>query len=774
MTPRALAPSRSPVVPPAWPSRRRAAGLLAGVAAAVAFGTAAEADEPAPTQTVVVVGTTILPGAGTPIDQVSANVQTLTGGEFETRRALDLSAGLNQALGSVNVNDTAGNPFQMDVNFRGFTASPALGTPQGLSVFVDGVRVNEVFGDTVNWDLIPAAAIDQVTVMPGSNPVFGLNTLGGALNVGTKSGRSDPGTEIEVQGGSFGRRALQVQTGAQRGAFDTFLSGSDVVDGGWGEHNPSHVRQAFGKLGWHAGGSAVDLSLSLADNRMEGNQTLPLSMMDDLRQSYSWPDTQRNRMVFVNLKASRRLTEQWLIEGDLYHRAVDTHAFNSNVNNNFDPALPVGPGNQPTGNAINQIDQSRPGASVQLSSLAALAGHRNQFVVGASVDSGRTDFTQSNQEAGSSRDTSSTQPVVLATSLHSQATATGVYAEDTFGLTPRTFLNLSGRFNRATVRLEDQLGTALNGDHAFQRLNPALGLTYNPAPTLTTYASYNEGMRVPTPVELSCADPTAPCSLPNAFSSDPALKPVISRTWELGARGRVAPGWAWSAAVFRTELDDDIQFISSGGGATSAGYFQNVGRTRRQGVELGLERKTGPLRLSAHYSLIDATFQTPLRLNSPSNSTAAPLACPTCTDIQVQPGNRMPGQPRQIAKLRAEWRIADRGSLGLNLMAQSRQYARGDENNQDVNGPLPGYALFHLDARWHLRPGLSLFAKVDNLFDRRYASFGTLGQNVFTAPGHQFDPSGATWRNEQFRTVGAPRGVWLGLSYRFGDAAAGG
>jgi outer membrane receptor protein involved in Fe transport len=285
---------------------------------------------------------------------------------------------------------------------------------------------------------------------------------------------------------------------------------------------------------------------------------------------------------------------------------------------------------------------------------------------------------------------------------------------------------------------------------------------------MTLYAGYNEGMRTPTPVELTCADPAAPCSLPNAFASDPALRPVVSRTLELGSRGRLGEHLGWNAAVFRTTLSNDIQFISSGGGATSAGYFLNIGRTRRQGLEVGLIGKLGATQLNAHYSLIGARFETPLLLNSPSNSSATSLQCASCTEIRVERGDRIPGVPRQILKLGLEIEPTRTVAMGLGLIAQSSFYARGDENNRDANGPLPGYAVVNLDARWRIASGWELQAQVNNLFDRRYATFGTLGQNVFTGPGNTFDPSGATWRNEQFRTVGAPRGVWFSLNYRWG------
>ena len=770
---------RPPRVGPvnATPSRmhRLQARLAAEALAAlcVAVSGLARADDGvaaiAPAQRIEVIGTTPLSGLGMSLERVPANVQVLNAATVRARRGLSLADALDGAVGSVNINDTAGNPYQPDVNFRGFTASPALGTPQGLSVFVDGVRVNEAFGDTVNWDLIPSAAIARITVIPGSSPVFGRNTLGGALNVSTKTGFDSPGWRSQAYAGSFGRRAVEFELGGHDGKLGGFVTANSARDTGWGEHNPSRVQQLFASAGYRDDHTEGALTVTLADNRLEGNQSLPRSFMSDPRQAYTWPDYQTNRLVFVSAKLSRYLSSTMLLESSVYWRRLVTYALNSNVSNSFDPGEPQGPGNQPTGNAINQIRQSRPGASLQLSSGAELFGRTNQWSVGLAVDGGRTAFTQADQEAGSSRDTRSTEPSELATALQASGTSTGVYASDTYGIDAQTFITLSGRHERATVRLRDQIGTALNGDHSFGRFNPAVGLTHVAAPGLTLYAAYNEGMRLPTPVELSCADPAAPCSLPNAFASDPALRPVVSRTVEVGARGQLRDGFGWSAAAFRAVLGDDILFISSGGGATSAGYFQNVGQTRRQGLELALDGAVAKFKFNAHYSFIAATFESPLLINSPSNSTAAALNCPACSDIRVYPGDRLPGIPQHIVKFGAEFQASASASIGMNVVAQSNSYARGDENNRDINGPMPGFAVFNLDARYRLTPRWEMFAKASNVFDRRYATFGTLGQNVFTGAGNTFDGSGASWRNEQFRAVGAPRGIWVGLVYQFGE-----
>ena len=173
---------------------------------------------PQPTYTVTVIETAPLPGVALPLGKIPAPVQTATDRDIEQSGALDLSDFLNRRLNGVHVNEMQGNPFQPDVNYRGYTASPLLGTPQGLSVYMDGVRLNQPFGDVVSWDLIPRIAIASTTLMPGSNPLFGLNTLGGALSIQTKDGRTTPGTTVQATYGSDVRRAVEFEHGGRTAA----------------------------------------------------------------------------------------------------------------------------------------------------------------------------------------------------------------------------------------------------------------------------------------------------------------------------------------------------------------------------------------------------------------------------------------------------------------------------------------------------------------------------------------------------------------------------
>ncbi|HEX2659365.1 MAG TPA: Plug domain-containing protein, partial [Polyangia bacterium] len=170
----------------------RRLGRLALVAAVSFGGTSAAEDGPHEHETVITAPAP-LHGSRVPRDRVAANVQTVTADALAESQALDLSHYLEERSGSVSVNNVQGNPLQPDLEYRGFVSSPLLGTPQGLSVYLDGVRLNEPFVDTVNWDVIPTGAIRSVNLMPGSNPLFGPNTLGGALSIETKTGFSDPG-----------------------------------------------------------------------------------------------------------------------------------------------------------------------------------------------------------------------------------------------------------------------------------------------------------------------------------------------------------------------------------------------------------------------------------------------------------------------------------------------------------------------------------------------------------------------------------------------------
>ena len=742
----------------------------------IANGTAPSTGNPAEAlemPTVDVVGTTPLPGLGTPKKDVPGNVQIYTNQDFSGQRQSSTTDFLEQNAGSLTANAAQGNPFQPDINFRGFTASPLLGTPQGVSVFQDGVRVNEPFGDVVNWDLIPPSAIAGIQLIPGSNPTFGLNTLGGAVAVYTKSGAEFPGSSAELSGGSFGRRTAQAEWGTSRGPLDLFLTGELFQERGWAEHNPSHVRQLFAKTGWQDEKTDLDASLTVADNNLQGTQTLPLTFLDDIRQAYTFPDTNTNKLAFLMVKGSRFLSEQTLFGGNVYYRHYRNENLSSNLNGDFGTVDPVSGAidDVEATNDLSVITQNSYGGGVQLVLTAKRAAMKNQLTIGASVDAGQARFTQNSQDAQLTpqRATVAVDEFVVVTDADTNSRYYGVFATDTLNLTRRWTLTLSGRYNHAEIRIDDRSGQApqLDGDSRFARFNPAIGVNFNPTDVLTTYVAYDEGARAPTAIELTCADPVAPCKLPNDFLADPPLQQVVSRTFELGARGTLANRSHWSAAAYQTKLTNDIQFVSSSGGASNAGYFANVGKTRRQGIELSVDTRLHSFTVAAHYSLTDATFQSTFLQHSPENSSANENGA-----IQVLPGARLPGIPRQVLKVRVGYEITSRFTVGANLIVSDGVFARGDENNQDDNGRLPGYTLVNIDAHYRPTPHLEIFARANNLLDRRYYNFGILGENFFTGPNRTYGPAaGIDPRAEQFRGPGTPFGAWLGVKYSLGAQA---
>jgi outer membrane receptor protein involved in Fe transport len=769
-----------------------AAGLLCTCAGM------AGAQEPATTAPAVeVVAPTPVPGLELPRDRLPANVQTLRSRELERAQPLNVPDAMGLRLPSVNLNEIQGNPYQPDVSFRGFTASPLLGTPQGLSIYQDGVRINEPFGDVANWDLIPMAAIDSMVLLPGSNPLFGLNTLGGALALRTKSGDSHPGGSVELSGGSFGRWAGEFSYGRRLGEGMHVLSaGTWFEEDGWRDFSPSQVKQVFAKVGRRTSDYEWELGLTAADTELVGNGLLPQSFYDRSRAAiFTRPDRTRNELGMLSFNGSAFLSSAARLSTTLYYRGTSTRTLNGDVNDDFEDGpndVAAGGTGLDIGTGANNRTATRQdgyGGALQWSRTEG----SHQLVFGVAADFSRSQFEQSTALGifDATRSVIETDPAELENALEGRTRTGSLFATDTWSLRPDLHLTLSGRYNRTKVKLRDTgpSAPALDGEHTFSKFNPAAGVAYQASRALTWYAGFNQGNRAPTPIELGCADPTRPCTLPNALAADPPLKQVVARTLEAGARGRLAGDVRWNAGVFQTTNTDDILFV---GTTTSAGFFTNFGKTRRRGVELGLEGSTGRLQWSGAYSFVRASFESRACIVSENNSSRG--TSPECSPadsagtflgddlIAVSPGDRIPGIPEHSLKLALDYQATERMQLGADLVAFSSQYVRGNENNrhgagaaQDLNGDTrtflgsgksAGYALVHLRARYNLCKGWELFARINNLFDKRYSTAGALAENPFDGGG-QFQTNSDDWTRETFFAPGAPRAGWIGLRHRF-------
>jgi len=743
---------------------------------------AADADKTVYQSVIEVISSSPIPGLDQPRSEIPLSVQSLDRRALQQGCSAALPELLNSQLNGVNVNEIQGNPFQADVNYRGFTASPLLGTPQGLSVYQDGVRINEPFGDIVNWDLIPRMAIAGIDLIPGSNPLFGLNTLGGALSIHTKSGLTEHGATLESEFGSFGRRHASAEFSGKVGELGIYVAGTAFHDDGWRDFSPSKVDQFFGKLSHRSGPLDLDLTWTHAATDLIGNGLLPDTMLAARRENiFTKPDNTKNRLDLVSLNAGYWLDEQSRLSATLYHRHNRTQTLNGDMNNDFEGDLlldgatgangGLGLNTDTAANNRTRSSQSSWGGALQWSRL----DDNNHVAFGATADASRTAFAQTT-ELGIFDAQRGVIPNGAGESLDNQLLGTtrnwSLFATDTWKPTPEVALTTSLRYNHTRVATHDQgpNAPALEGDFTYTKLNPSLGATWQFNPALTAFASVGQGNRAPSPIELGCADPANPCSLPNAMQADPYLKQVVTRTWEAGLRGQ-SGAIKWNAAAFRADNRDDILFV---GTSTSQGYFTNFGRTRREGLQLDASTRTGDIEWRAGYSHVKATYRSAACLLSPNNSSRGADSQCAADEIRVQPGNRLPGIPLHSLKLGADYSPNDRWRLSAEAVAFSRQFVRGNENNAHQaggnflgSGEVAGYGVLNLAARVKLDRGWELTTRINNVFDRHYASAGALGINPFDANGG-FQTNSDDWTHETFTTPSAPRAVYLTLLFSMG------
>jgi outer membrane receptor protein involved in Fe transport len=825
--------------------------LALASAAALAWLAAPAAQAQVQLERVEVVGVSPVAGAAVPRDWIPAAVQTARAADLERSQALDLSAFMNRRLGSVHLNEVQGNPLQPDVNFRGFTASPLLGTQQGLSLYLDGVRLNQPFGDVVSWDLIPKAAIASIALNPGSNPLFGLNTLGGALAVQTKDGLNHPGTSLQATAGSHGRAAIEFEQGGNDGGgLHWYLTGNRFHENGWRADSPSDVAQLFGKLGRRSGDTDLALSAAVADTRLYGNGLQEQRLLARDRASvYTKPDITKNRSALLNLALSQALSSQWTLSGNAYARHIRTLTYNGDLNDDaLDqslyqpnaaeraalaaagytgfPAAGENAANTPfpkwrciaqallrdePGEKCNGVihqtrtQQSHYGVTAQLAYDGPLLGLQSQSLIGAAADFSRSRFLQGSELGYLNADRSITgvgafgdgvtggdvdgAPYDTRVDLAGRTRTLSLFASTVLAVADGAHLTLSARYNHTRLRNRDAITPgagpgSLDGDHAYHRLNPAIGLTFTPLAGINAWVGANQGSRAPSSIELGCADPANPCKLPNAFAGDPPLKQVVTTTLEAGLRSTAGAPLAWSLGVFRSDNRDDLLFVADD--AAGFGYFKNFGRTRRQGLELGLSgRPAKGLTAGANLTLLDASYRTAEIVNGASSSAndAAQAGLPGVDGhLAIRPGDRIPLLPRRMLKLYADLDLGEAWSLGADAVAMGGALARGNENGQHRPdgvyylgpGRSAGYAVLNVNAAWRPLKGLKLFAQVSNLLDRAYATAAQLGPTGFDDAGHfQSRPFPANangdrpLRHATFFAPGAPRSVSLGLKYSF-------
>lgn len=759
-------------------------------------------------QQVEVVAVSPLEGAGVDERRLPSTVSLLTAEQLRERRASSLAAALDERLGGVSLEGATTNPFQPTLRFRGFTASSLLGLPQGIAVYQNGVRVNEPFGDTVQFDLIPQFALERVQLSAGAEPTFGLNALGGALAMRLKNGFTSEGAHAEIFAGSFERWNAIAEWGGRRGAWGWYFGANRFGEAGFRTASDSDILQAVADIGYRKGRLDAGLSVTYANTSLNGNGPAPVDLLEiDRHAVFTFPDTTENRLAFLQGRGAIELTPTWSLQMAGFYRDLDRRTLNGDTAE-LDPC---GPGSLPAGAPSDTLCTSNEdghqtptplvdiasgrflterdargdaalnrtttrakgyGGSLQSVSRRQLSGRENALTLGVSVDLANVWFA-SGSELGSltaerSVDGSDRTIGVFGeapddrfnTSLRTDNRAVGLYLSDTFSWTPRLHVTASGRFNQSRVEIRDRLGTSLNGDHSFSRFNPGLGLVFQATRDWSIFGRYAESSRAPTAAELSCADPEEPCRVPNAFLSDPPLEQAVARSLEGGLRGKkrfdapADPSLSWSFTLFHTRTRDDILFVASP--VIGAGFFQNAGDTLRVGLDLDVSARHSRLDWYLSYGWVDATFESPLALPGNRNVNDAASADGL---VSVSPGDRLPGIPRHSLKAGIGIALSPAWRVSFETIVHSDRFFLGDEGNDQR--PLPGYGIINFRSAYAFGERVELFARIDNLLDASYHSFGILAEveiELNEAP----DAS-----SPRFVSPGAPRSAFAGIALRF-------
>jgi iron complex outermembrane receptor protein len=694
-------------------------------------------------------------------DKVPSNTEVITSEAFSHDKSTSFLDTLSQSLPGVFISDQSGNQFQRDVNYRGFVASPVQGTPQGIAVYQNGVRINESYGDVVNWDFIPEMSISKLAMVP-NNPIFGLNAIGGAMTIDMKNGFTYQGKEIEAMAGAYGRRQAGAQVGYQDGNWAAYINADAINDAGWRDFSSaSQLRRVYADFGARNDTTEVHINFTGADNTLGAAAATPLQMLTQRYSSvYTWPQGTHLQLVFPTASLNYAPSDNFAIQSNVYYRGF----WQAHTDGNGTDAQPCDPGGAlagqlcigdggtpinthysvidtlPASAFLGEIDRNWTssdsfGGTVQATSTQKFLGHDNHFVMGMSIDRGLTQFTGSS-ELGTIDSNLFVQGTgiyidqpgddIAPVNLFAKNTYTGIYATDTLDVTDKLSVTAGARFNIAMIDLLDQTGQEplINSASHYQRINPVIGATYKVTPNMTAYAGYSEANRAPTPLELGCSSPTNPCIIDNFLIADPPLKQVVSHTYEAGIRGHFGENpqtgqVSWSVGTFYTLLWDDI--INVAGTQPMTGYFQNAGNTLRDGIEAKINYKWDRWTAYSNYTYVDATYRRALIISSPQDPFADANG-----NIFVAPGDHIGGIPAHRFKAGLEYNVTDAWKFGIDVNYVGSQWLIHDDSN--LNPKVPAFSFVNLHGSYQVTKNIELFGLVNNVFNTHYYAAGTFAQ----------------------------------------------
>jgi outer membrane receptor protein involved in Fe transport len=743
------------------------AGRLAGQEPADT--TAAEDDRPTSEVYLspeVLVEISRLGMGGIPLGRVPYGVQILPGEEIREESSLTIADALVRLPGVTSA-DQFGSPYQPDLRMRGFTVSPVVGLPQSLSVFVDGVRVNEPDASQVQFDLVPLENVERLEVVRGPGGPFGRNTLAGAVNIRTRRGSGPFRAELEAGGGSFDRFDGRGALSGSGGAFDYYVSGRWHDSDGWRVANEAEIRQGFAKLGFRGESTDAWVSYTIADNDIQQPGSLPRSWLEggpvperfegveDPREiNFTGGDFYRPELHFLNGEATFQLSPGLSLALNGHARFLDVDQFNANISEADFRGL---------------TDISSRGATAQVT----LRPEPDGPVLTAGAEYVRHDVDIEIFELPSEffPDVDTT----LTENVGTEEENAGAFAQLWWPATERLALTGSLRFDHVHVPFLDFLNPEDSGTNDFNELSGVAGADLIVSERVSLFASYGRGFRAPVILEITCSDPEDPCPLPFELGADPPIDAVRSDSWQAGARYLSSP-FSLEALVYWAEVYDDIFNVILP--PSTRGFFKNVDKTRRQGAELTLSAVPAEnLALNAGLALTRATFRTDELLASAlldddddeeggENESRLPSLAGAPDDdddddeggpTEVHPGDEFAMVPNVSANFGVDYELED-WSFSLDGILVGSQWLTGDESNTRPEDRLDPYVVVDAYVEREFGP-FSAFALVENLLDIEYETFGIVATNIL-GPG---DPEAI----DPFLTPGLPRRVYAGVRYGF-------
>jgi len=696
-------------------------------------------------------------GLAAPITVPSA-VTNVTDADIEREGTGQVQEVLQQKVPGVIISDAAGNPVRSEVNFRGFTSSSVSGRAQGLAVYQNGVRINESFGDVVQWDFLPSNAIDSMSVV-SNNPSFGLNALGGAISIIMKDGFSYQGGEVDVMAGSFGRRQVGVQAGGSSGNASAYFAAEGIWDDSFRHYSDSEIKRFYGDLGFKGTFAELHLSLTAAKNKIGASAAAPVELLEESwSNTFTTPQESTPEVIMPTLSAKVKATDTLTFSGVGYYRNYKNSVIDGNVteleecagdddflcnglqedgvtdnlvlDGNGDPIRMDEIPEETLGSIERLKTKSESwGVAFEGQEKTPLFGRPNLFIAGMSYDHGRSNYKTSSELAdiqpgyvaeGIGVVYSDEENELSPRDLDSTNTYWGLYFSNALEVTDRLTVTVGGRYNHATIKLHDNTDDfpELNDTNRYERFNPMAGANYKLFPGLSVYGGYSESNRAPTPAELGCSNEDNPCLIESFLTDDPPLDQVVGRTAELGLRGQGYSNggrYTWGAGLFRTMSEDDILPITNNTGRI---FFVNAGDTLRQGIELSGTYETRTWNVYANYAFVDATLD---KCTNPGDDGDCAF---------LESGDRLPGIPRHIFKAGFDYWLTPKWKFGADLVAASNQplfpnEAKEEADDDGISSILAGYTRVDLHTSYDITDNIQVYGLVKNLFNQKYGLYGT-------------------------------------------------